>query len=71
MAKKLIYMVNRKAHAVACFNDRYFVPMLKKAGFEECSNAEYFKWRWGTWNVSKFAYMEKRTNEKNKSTRSN
>lgn len=71
MADKNIYMVNKKEHAVACLNDLYFVPMLEKMGFVRCSNADYFRWRWGTWNKAKFVYIDRRTNEKNKTVRSN
>lgn len=66
MARKYIYMVNKKDHATACLSDAYYVPVLKKAGFVRCSNAEYFRWHWGTWEDEKFAYIDRRPDEKKK-----
>lgn len=71
MTGKYIYMVNKKDHAVLILNSRFYVTAFEKLGFEECSHAEYFKWRWGTWNKTKFADIEKRNHETKKSTRSN
>lgn len=50
MSKKRIYFRHTENRAVAVCNDEQFVAMFESNGFERCTNEEYFKARWLTWN---------------------